>query len=146
MLFHYTLLRGIVIDFPFGLESWRNTNIQWNRDLSDSTNTNFLEHTVVGWFRDMVGNEFVRTQVEIVPGVFCDVLVHNNVVVEVNGPSHYIYDLETGDMRMDRKSLQRNKLIGTKVERIVNLSFHEINELMTMSKEERDRKLRKFIS
>jgi hypothetical protein len=143
MLFHYTLLRGIDIRFPFGSTSWKLTNMQW---VQEESNVSTIESTVSGWLKNIPSIRSVETSFEILPGIYTDILVNGEVAVEINGPSHYSFDLITGEMFLDTKSLRRNEIIAKKLKKVVDISFADFSDLLAMTESERDNTLVNLIS
>jgi len=141
MLFHYILMRGVDVDFPFGQKSWTLTNTQWTDDQSQS-----LEKVIVEWLGQLPEIHTVSQEAEITSGIFCDILLNNTIAIEVNGPSHYMFDLYTGEMSLDTKSIRRNEIVSNYVKQVVNISFLDYTDMLSLDKSSRNNRLRQFIS
>ena len=144
MLFHYTLVRGIQgIEFPFGFASWKLTNMQW---MHEQPYPSTIESTVSRWLESIPSIQSVKNNAEIFPGIYTDILVDESVAIEVNGPSHYSFDLISGEMGLDTKSVRRNELIAKRVKKVVNFSFADFSDMLALTESDRISTLVKLIS
>ena len=136
MLYHYLLLRGGTIEYPFGLESWRLMNSQWRGKTGSRA-----EDCICEWLVPL--GEVVRER-EVLPGISADISyttkTGERVIVEVNGPSHYLFDLAMpGSMRLKSTAIARNRMMETATGiPVKTISFLDFNILEGLNESDRD--------
>lgn len=57
-----------------------------------------------------------------------DILIKNKYVIEVNGGSHYLYNIETGETQLNLKTKFRDEMLPLMGYHVLNMSIDEFNE------------------